>query len=98
MTVQALISSAGAIKTIMRSMMNTNLKVILTAIGIAVLASPVMAQSSESRSHAPQVSISNARGSVSHARVHHPVSTSTTEGSHLDDCVHTAFPQCGNGE
>jgi hypothetical protein len=78
--------------------MNTNLKVILTAIGIAVLASPAMAQSSGSHSHAPQVSVSNARGSVAHARVHQPASTSTTEGNRFDDCIRTAFPQCGNGE
>ena len=63
--------------------MKTNLKVILTAAGIAVLASPVMAQS-PSRLH-------NAHGSVATAPV--------VEGSQIriDDAVHVAFPQQSGG-
>jgi hypothetical protein len=75
--------------------MNTSLKVILTAIGIAVLASPVMAQS-ESNTR-PAASISNAQGSVASGRairVGHW--TSSELGQYrLDDCVHVTFPQCG---
>ena len=75
--------------------MNTSLKVMVTAIGIAVLASPVMAQP-DSNPHA--ATISNARGSIAHA---HARATQTTErvapvpAVRLDDCVHVQFPQCG---
>jgi hypothetical protein len=75
--------------------MKTNLKVMLTAIGIAVLASPVMAQS-ESTPHA--ATAANVHGSVAHARARAsrtewvaPVSSA----GRLDDCVHVQFPQCG---
>jgi hypothetical protein len=75
--------------------MNTSLKVILTAIGIAVLASPVMAQS-ESNTH-PAASISNARGSVANGRTIRVGRETSSELNQyrLDDCVHVAFPQCG---
>ena len=74
--------------------MNTSLKVVLTAIGIAVLASPVMAQP-ESNPHA--ATISNARGSIAHARAR---ATQTERVApvptvRLDDCIHVQFPQCG---
>jgi hypothetical protein len=76
-------------------MMNTNLKVILTAVGIATLASPVMAQTN-SNSRVPP-SISNAHGSASHVRTHRAASAAIPEGGpvHVDDCVRTTFPQCG---
>jgi hypothetical protein len=79
----------------MRLMMNTSMKVILTAAGIAALASPVMAQTNLN-TRVP-ASISQAHGSASHARTHRAASAETTEGSHLriDDCVRTTFPQCG---
>ncbi len=66
--------------------MKTNLKVILAALGIAVLASPVMAQSA-SHPH-------NARGSVARANT-----APVIEGSQIriDDAVHVAFPQQGAG-
>jgi hypothetical protein len=71
------------------------LKVVLTAIGIAVLASPVMAQP-DSNPHA--ATISNARGSIAHARARatqtERVAPVPTVGR-LDDCVHVQFPQCG---
>jgi hypothetical protein len=79
--------------------MNTNLKVILTAIGIAALASPVMAQTG-SHSSAPSTSISNARGSAAHGRINRAQSTTNYQGNHtnVDDCVRTAFPQCSGGQ
>jgi hypothetical protein len=60
--------------------MNTKLKVILTAISIATLASPVMAKS-DSHAAAPAASISRTAPAV--------------EGNpyHIDDAVHVAFPQ-----
>jgi hypothetical protein len=81
------------------------MKVIVAALGAAVLASPVMAQS-ESNPHAapPAAGISNAHGSAaassnahrSVARIH-PDRLVGTEGGQisLDDCTHVAFPQCG---
>jgi hypothetical protein len=52
----------------------TNLKVILTAIGIAILASPATAQSEMARPHVEQQTdnISSAYKSVSQARHRHP--------------------------
>jgi hypothetical protein len=72
-------------------MMNTNLKVILTAVGIAVLASPVMAASSHV--HAAPSAISNTYESATGAR------TAPVEGNqiHIDDAVHVPFPQQGGG-
>jgi hypothetical protein len=67
--------------------MKTNLKVILAALAIAVLASPVMAQSA-SHPH-------NAHGSVARANT-----APVVEGSQIriDDAVHVAFPQQGAGD
>jgi hypothetical protein len=86
--------------------MNTNLKVLLTAIGIATLASPVMAQSMTNRpyvgtsavdiSNAHGSVLSNARGSVAGARRERTERVAPiTEGNqvHIDDAVHTPFPQ-----
>jgi hypothetical protein len=66
--------------------MNTNLKVILTAISIATLASPVMAKS-ESHQHAAPSAASVSR------------SAPVVEGNpfHIDDAVHVAFPQRDGG-
>jgi hypothetical protein len=80
--------------------MRTSLKVVMAAIGVAVLASPVMAQSESHPSAAPSAattSISNARGSVVHTRTTRSGPAANIEGSQirLDDCVHVAFPQCG---
>jgi hypothetical protein len=77
--------------------MRTNLKVILTAVSVAVLASPAMAQS-ESHAVPPAASISHARGSAAHAHTGRLTPGTITEGSQirLDDCVHVAFPQCGD--
>lgn len=73
--------------------MNTSLKVILTAVGIAVLASPVMAQP-ESNSH--PAAISTARGSVDRAHASRIERFAPVRASgRLDDCVHVQFPQCG---
>ena len=79
--------------------MNTKLKVIVTAAGLAALASPVMA----TESNRPAAEVSQAQAS---AHVHHRfyARARTTEfpsqvapGRHptLEDCVHVAFPQCG---
>jgi hypothetical protein len=78
-----------------RSKMNTSLKVILTAVGIAVLASPVMAQPESS---ARQVSISNAHGSAFHVRAHRAAATNEGNQIHVEDCAHSGFPQCSNGQ
>lgn len=75
--------------------MKTSLKVILTAMTVAVLASPVMAQP-ESHPHAASASISHAHGSAArtHAGQLAPVESNQV---HVDDCVHVAFPQCTGG-
>jgi hypothetical protein len=88
------VASWGDKRRHVRSTMNTSLKVILTAIGVAVLASPVMAQPESHRAAA--ASISNAHGS-SHTRTSRVGSGVSVEGSHIriDDCVHVTFPQCG---
>jgi hypothetical protein len=70
--------------------MNTNSKVILAAVGIAVLASPAMAQS-ESNSH--RSAIYNARGSVT--RTHPSRAFPVQSRYQLEDCIHVQFPQCG---
>jgi hypothetical protein len=75
--------------------MNTSLKVILTAIGIAVLASPVMAQPESS---ARQANISNAHGSASHVRASRAAATNEGNHVHSVDCAHSGFPQCSNGQ
>jgi hypothetical protein len=69
-----------------RSTMKTNLKVMLAALGIAILASPVMASS------APNAH--NAHGSVARANT-----APVVEGNQIriDDAVHVAFPQQGAG-
>jgi hypothetical protein len=69
--------------------MNTNVKLILTAVGVALLASPVMAASSHR--HAAPSAISNAQGSATGARTA-PVERNQI---HIDDAVHVAFPQTG---
>jgi hypothetical protein len=75
--------------------MNNSLRVIITAIGIAVLASPVMAQTgSHSRA---QASISNAHGSAASTRTYRPASHEDSR-THDQDCVHTPFPQCSTGD
>ncbi len=76
--------------------MRTSLKVILAAVAIAALASPVMAQSRSHPHAAPSASIANARGSVAHIRTGRFAPGVVVEGSQirLDDCVHVAFPQC----
>jgi len=70
--------------------MNTNLKVILAAAGIAVLASPVMAQP-ETNSH--RSAIANARGSVTRTHASRAVPVQTKDQP--EDCIHVQFPQCG---
>jgi hypothetical protein len=85
--------------------MKTNLKVIMTAISLATLASPVMAQSLINRAYVeqPAADISNARGSVAGLRVERNARTERAEPvigrSHIqvDDAVHVAFPQQDNG-
>lgn len=85
--------------------MKTNLKVILAAIGVAVLASPVLAQS-ESHPHAASAATisnahgsaaGNARGSVARIRADRFGPGRAIEGgqNQLDDCTRVAFPQCG---
>jgi hypothetical protein len=68
--------------------MNTNLKVILTAISIATVASPVVAQSGSHRHATPK-----AYGAAS------VQSAPVNEGNqfHIDDAVHVPFPQQSGG-
>ncbi len=77
--------------------MNTNLKVILTAISIATLASPVMAQSLTTRPYvaASAANISNAHGSVSGARRARVAPVTERNQIQIDDAVHVQFPQQG---
>jgi hypothetical protein len=84
--------------------MNTNLKVILTAIGIATLASPIMAQSLTTRPYVGQyvgqsaADISNAHGSVAGARKERTQRAAPVVESnqiHIDDPLHVPFPQQG---
>jgi hypothetical protein len=65
--------------------MNTNLKVILTAVAIATVASPALAKSDSHRYAAPsETSISR---------------TAPVQGNpfHINDSVHVAFPQQDGG-
>ena len=75
--------------------MNTNLKVILTAISIATLASPVMAQSLTTRPYVGEsaANISNAHGSVAGARRERVAPVIERNQIHIDDAVHVPFPQ-----
>jgi hypothetical protein len=81
--------------------MSASMKVILTAVGIAVLASPVMAQtgSAETHRHARAHAVSSAR--IISGEAHGSVA-SQSEGAAFNqpfsqDCVHVAFPQCTGG-
>ena len=78
--------------------MSTNLKVILAAVGVAVLASSVTAQS-EPRHHAAHAapSVPRAYGSVAPAPAWGPPPGAVTGGGQfrLNDCVRVTFPQCG---
>jgi hypothetical protein len=71
-------------------MMNTNLKVILAAISIAALTSPVMAHSGSHRHAAPLGTYGSAAG----ART-----APVIEGNqfYLNDAVHVPFPQQDGG-
>ncbi|MBO0753938.1 MAG: hypothetical protein J2P53_17595 [Bradyrhizobiaceae bacterium] len=77
--------------------MTNSLKVILTAVGIAVLASPVMAQpESQAVSNPHAAAISRAHGSA----VRTPANSNSQlapvpRWNRIDDCVHVQFPQCG---
>jgi hypothetical protein len=76
--------------------MNNNLKVILTAIGIAVLASPVMARPA-SHSHAPAAA-SKEYGSASSPVRTYRMAPAQNGRIHVDDCIRTPFPQCSGGQ
>jgi hypothetical protein len=78
--------------------MNTNLKVILTAVSIATLASPVMAQSLTTRPYVGHsaADISNAHGSVAGARKERTERVAPVverNQIHIDDALHVPFPQ-----
>jgi hypothetical protein len=70
---------------------NTNLKVALSAVAIAVLASPVMAKSHGH--HTPPTSISKAYGSAVGASAAPVVPESKI---YVNDAVHVPFPQQGD--
>jgi hypothetical protein len=73
--------------------MNTNLKVALSAIAIAVAASPVMAKSASHGHYVPSASIWNTYGSAADTRT-----APAIEGnrSYVNDAVHVPFPQQGD--
>ena len=78
--------------------MNTKLKVIVTAAGLAALTSPVMATEPTQ----PAAEVSHARGSAhvrhayARARVTEtPAQVTPERHPMVEDCVHVAFPQCG---
>ena len=78
--------------------MNTNLKVILTAISIATLASPVMAQSLATHRYvgASAANIANAHGSVAGARrerTERVAPVVDTNQLYVDDALRVQFPQ-----
>jgi hypothetical protein len=78
--------------------MTTSMRVIIAAISVAVLASPVMAQQSEPHPRASSASIARAQGSVirNHAR-QVVVHREPVEGGqiHTDDCTPYIYAQCG---
>jgi hypothetical protein len=76
--------------------MNTSLKVIMTAIGIGLLASPVMAQPESAVRHA---NISNAHGYGYYVRGSRGA-FSYDQNNHVpvDQCAHSGFPQCSAGQ
>jgi hypothetical protein len=72
--------------------MTTNMRIIIAAIGVAVLASPVMAQ--PQHRHASAVSIARANGNVTRAQPHQgAVETGQFD---IHDCsIRSVFTQCG---
>jgi hypothetical protein len=74
--------------------MSTRLKATLTAVGIAVLASPVIAPAESS---AQQVIIRN-QGSAPYLRAARPSASSEERHMHVWDCGHSGFPQCSGGQ
>jgi hypothetical protein len=83
--------------------MTTNMRVIIAAIGVAVLTSPVMAQQSEPRPRGAAASIAGAHGFVTGASVHHvhahqamgrELGQKSLEDYLLDDCKHDMYLSC----
>jgi hypothetical protein len=79
--------------------MRTNLKVILATIGIAVLASPVMAHSERHHHHATRSTpgVSGTYGYIAPAPIGPVIGVMPLGGGQVrvNDCIHTTFPQCG---
>jgi hypothetical protein len=83
--------------------MTTNMKVIIAAIGVVILTSPVMARQSEPHLHGTATSIAGAHGFVTRTHVHQmhaqqatgrePVQKSL-EDYLLDDCKHDMYLSC----
>jgi hypothetical protein len=71
------------------------MRVIIAAIGVAVLASPVMAQQSEP--HPGAASIVRAHGSVIRTHARQVVHSEREEGGQIrsDDCKPYIYAQCG---
>ena len=76
--------------------MRTNLKVILAAMGIAVLTSPVMAGTLRN-THAPLSTELSTDNAFARAERDRRVPGATADGVHsaVKDCVRVPFPQCG---
>jgi hypothetical protein len=73
-----------------------SLKVILAAAAIAVLASPVVAQQSDSRT------LAQGQADTPHVKRHKHPARHVRRGPPLNepsykDCVHVAFPECTSG-
>jgi hypothetical protein len=92
-------------------MMNTHLKMILTAVGVGILASPATAQSEITRPYVEQTTANGlqtrqrqpARPAVGMSNARGAVDGirggNSNEGNKVrnDDCVHVLFPQCSGG-
>jgi hypothetical protein len=77
--------------------MRTSMRVIIAAIGVAVLVSPVATEQSEPRPGVPSASVERAHGSVIRTHARHVARTESVEGGqiHSDDCTPYIYAQCG---
>jgi hypothetical protein len=76
--------------------MTANMRIIIAAVGIAILASPVMAQQSERHSQASAASVAHPHGYATRAHARQTVQREPVEVDRFrtDDC-RSVFAQCG---
>jgi hypothetical protein len=77
--------------------MSASMKVILAAASIAVLATPVMAQATETHRHARAQAETSARIISNEAYGSHATRSGAFNQPFSQDCVRVAFPQCTGG-